>query len=76
VSKIDTNEPAFPNHGSMSRVMHEGMTLRDYFAAKALQGLLAAPDIRDVEEGDLCLSDTYANAAYSYADAMLKARNE
>jgi hypothetical protein len=43
------------------------MTLRDYFAAAALQGMLT----------DSCIqgSDSqFAESAYSYADAMLKAR--
>lgn len=42
-----------------------GMSLRDYFAAKALQGLLAEAD---------CFWDDAAPLAYQYADAMLKAR--
>lgn len=45
----------------------EGMTLRDYFAAKAMQGLLACPG------GDLSASRT-ASDAYVMADAMLRAR--
>ena len=45
-----------------------GMTLRDYFAAKALQSYWADPDVA----GDL---DTAAAWAYDMADAMLKARN-
>lgn len=46
----------------------EGMTLRDYFAAKALQGLLAHPT--------LVASDQFmmARDAYEVADAMLKER--
>jgi hypothetical protein len=45
-----------------------GMTLRDYFAAKALQRLLTSDDI-DV---------SYATAVLCYrmADAMLKAREK
>ena len=46
-----------------------GMTLRDYFAAKAMQGLLSDPDWRI----DLPFSAT-ASAAYKMADAMLEAR--
>jgi hypothetical protein len=46
---------------------HLGMTLRDYFAAAALQGLLS-----DSNTGG---SDSqFAESAYAYADAMLKAR--
>lgn len=44
-----------------------GMTLRDYFAAKAMQGRLANPDW-------LCSDDRTATEAYQLADAMLRAR--
>ena len=46
-----------------------GMTIRDYFAAAALQGLLA-----DSEREASCKD--YANHAYLCADAMLKARED
>jgi hypothetical protein len=42
------------------------MTLRDYFAAKAMQSLISADQMTP--------HDYVANDAYSYADAMLKAR--
>lgn len=49
----------------------ESTTLRDFFAAHALAGLLPAPKV----PGVLPLShDGMAQAAYAYADAMLKAR--
>jgi len=60
--------PAFPSHGSMGEVAQEGMTLRDYFAAKAMQGMLACP-VQPQSGADL-----YARDAYFVADAMLKAR--
>jgi len=44
-----------------------GMTLRDYFAAKAMQGKLANPDWLASEERT-------ATEAYEIADAMLRAR--
>ena len=53
--------PAFPCD------IETGMSLRDYFAAKAMQGILANPDIDGYPED-------YAKKAYQYADAMLKAR--
>lgn len=46
---------------------HFGMTLRDYFAAKALQGLLADPNGKGTWKN-------YASDAYAMADAMLEAR--
>ena len=68
------NEPAFPvpsyvnADGETHDVSLQGMTLRDYFAAKAMQGLLADPGWRH----DMDFEDT-AHAAYKQADAMLKA---
>lgn len=46
---------------------HFGMTLRDYFAAAALQGSIACVG----SGGDW---NDFAKDAYKYADAMLKAR--
>lgn len=62
-----------------------GMHLRDYFAAKAVQGLLAEPFVPGAEStvsvlnghgvGNQCeVASHYARAAYILADAMLKAR--
>ena len=51
------------------------MTLRDEFAAKAMQGVLATgEDYQDALIGGSW--DWYAEAAYAMADAMLKAREE
>ena len=46
-----------------------GMTLRDYFAAKAMQGAFTSP-IESSADG----KDYIAMHAYKMADAMLKAR--
>lgn len=48
---------------------YRGMTLRDYFAAKAMQAQLA----RTTWGTDDAARDM-ADEAYGYADAMLKAR--
>jgi len=65
--KKETGGPAFPAmHFDLAENEH-GMTLRDYFAAKAMQGLIA--------EGATGYEDI-AFFAYKYADAMLKAREE
>ena len=46
-----------------------GMTLRDYFAAKAMAAMISHPDSSvDVPPS------TFAKGAYRMADAMLKAR--
>jgi hypothetical protein len=50
--------------------VQEGMTLRDYFAAMAMQGFCVVDNIHFV---DLNL---IAEKSYSMADAMLKARDE
>ena len=56
---------AFPNP---HRTDMTGMTLRDYFAAKAMQGLLASGNLpKTMPDADL------AECAYALADAMLKA---
>ncbi|MBX3704020.1 MAG: hypothetical protein KF822_09620 [Steroidobacteraceae bacterium] len=68
MSKHDTGGPAFPTHGSMGEVAWEGMTLRDYFAAKAPEGLISR--LAGVNAGP----DGYAKRAYQYADAMLSER--
>jgi hypothetical protein len=61
------NEPAFPAmHFDLAENEH-GMTLRDYFAAKAMYA-----DMTDgVHENDFALVSA---RAYKMADAMLKAR--
>ena len=63
------NEPAFPLETSTA-FQNPGMTLRDYFAAKALQ------NFRDQigSQSDQEWFDLMAEGAYRLADAMLKAR--
>ena len=67
MSNTNTGGPAFPGtqyaNGIQPSGFSEGMTLRDYFAAKAMQGLLAQDKFTVVPE-----------LAYEMADAMLKAR--
>ena len=50
-----------------------GMSMRDYFAAKAMQGLLSDPEPYDVTRGKT-VEQEYAESAYRFADAMLAAR--
>ena len=68
MSNTNTGGPAFPYE---NRYEHEGMTLRDYFAAKAMDGfnrhMVAYEWGQDV-------MDVAARNAYALADAMLKAR--
>jgi hypothetical protein len=67
------NPSAFPVTGYSPDF--NGMTLRDYFAAKALQGLLANPKLqKEILAQGGCLSGWIEDSAYGFADAMLKAR--
>lgn len=78
MSNKDNGGPVFPTTESNyhnENMRGDGMSLRDYFAAKALSGLLAWPG----DEG----SGSYhsnsdpkhtASMAYKYADALLAER--
>ena len=75
MSNTNTGGPAFPvtrdSHQPAHIITASGMTLRDYFAAKAMQGLMGrAWGELPPEE----LFKTWATSAYAVADAMLKAR--
>lgn len=71
MTTINNGGPAFPSHGSMGEVTHEGMTLRDYFAVKAMQSMLIGGIPLDANE-----KGYIAMHAYKMADAMLLAREE
>jgi hypothetical protein len=68
---MNNDQNAFPVTYGNDGVEH-GMTLRDYFAAKALQGILA----NSTEWSDVSWSACKAIVADSFniADEMLKAR--
>ncbi len=51
-------------------------TIRDYFAAKALQGFLAGSMADGTPLGDRGDVDNITLTAYVIADSMLKARNQ
>jgi hypothetical protein len=85
MNNIETGGSAFPvvqkanavsrgDGGGANYEMEQsgGMTLRDYFAAKAMQGLLAQ------SMGTALGSHPYFAAEYAYAmaDAMIKARDQ
>lgn len=74
---INDGGPAFPCEEEASTsfsgcpvmIQHSGMTLRDYFAAAALQGITARTHINSDMRG-------WAELAYKHADAMLAERNK
>ena len=47
----------------------QGMSMRDYFAAKAMQAML-------VNRNDASYLEKMPKICYQWADAMMKARNE
>lgn len=71
----NTGGPAFPHsfvaHPTEETFVAKGMTLRDYFAAKAMQAIMA-------DDSFLLRNDTdqVADRAYEMADAMMKAREQ
>jgi hypothetical protein len=68
MSNTNTGGPAFPLIAqSYSDVRDSGMTLRDYFAAKAMQSFTTTDRM-------LWSNERMAAEAYDVADAMLKAR--
>ena len=82
---MKNNEPAFPltNDTLINVCINEhgnpmGMSLRDYFAAKAMQGMVSAHN-QDGEWtgcGDKEMNKIVVETAYSIADAMLSEREK
>jgi peptide subunit release factor RF-3 len=86
---IGDGGPAFPidsvsqNQATGETTVHQshgGMTLRDYFAAKAMASLVAGDGAQDICDHDSRytggnFADVVALCSYEFADAMLKARS-
>ena len=74
----NTGGLAFPIKGPIMTSDELGMTLRDYFAAKAMQAMMTSPELMVIVTADQILGDDakkrISNLSYKYADAMLKAR--
>ena len=75
---MNTGGPAFPVKGFQTRagqgfvnIEAQGMTLRDYFAAKAMEAVIA--NAMCSEKGTV-FYDEVSSISYEMADAMLKAR--
>jgi len=81
--------PAFPGNvdtrlvfsdvgGEIEPVGHKGMSLRDWFAGQALQGLMSNYELLkmlDEQAPKLPTRHVAAQHAYGFADAMLKERD-
>jgi len=60
--------PAFSRpYSGTSQFAQVGMTLRDYFAAKAMQALISEPSLK-------ATMDEFAHRAYQIADIMMEER--
>lgn len=66
--------PAFPHsfvrHPTEETYITKGMTLRDYFAAQAMQGFMSGCATR----GEVVIYSNLAGLSYEMADAMMEAR--
>lgn len=67
MSQISTGGSAFPRPHDYHEQDHPGMTLRDYFAAKAMQASISPSTTPDE-------FDEIARQSYQMADQMLQAR--
>lgn len=89
---MSDNKKAFPfyheweTRSGSDCIMSEGMDLRDYFAAKALNGIMSGiysdqesfrgfVDSLNSKDKEKTLSEMLTEQSYEMADAMLKARN-
>ena len=60
----DQKQQAFPDDG------HFGISIRDYFAVRAMQGMLSNSELTTAINSH----DQFAELSYRMADAMLRAR--
>jgi hypothetical protein len=82
MSKDKTGGPIFPVYGTDADdhqyIEEEGMTVRDYFAAKAMHAQLVDSGASDEakKQGARLFAEDVANISYFIADAMLKEREK
>ena len=77
-TKHDGGGPVYPTYVDQC----EGMSLRDYFAGQALEGILAMASSESImvemsnraTRGNIKVSEVVAVKAYNFADAMIKER--
>jgi hypothetical protein len=70
IKRKDSKVNAFPTPAH--NLQNDGMTLRDYFAAKAMQGFIAYATAKGIYVPP---DNELASASYQLADAMMEARN-
>lgn len=75
MEKVNDGGPAFPSSMTDDSLHIAGMTLRDYFAAKALAALIQANrNPMTLGTSHVENNGSFAVAAYALADAMIHAR--
>jgi hypothetical protein len=62
-------EPAFPQEN----LLYKGLTMRDYFAAQAMQAIITKFPLLQIDESKK-VETSVALGAYKYADAMMEVR--
>ena len=81
-TSIDDGGPAFPFPGIPTDGTdipwmvppHPGMSLRDWFAGMALQGMLATPGYWEFKDTKVDDTQGHAHVCFNFADAMLVKR--
>lgn len=78
MSEIQFSQWSDPTYFNNNHAL--SMTIRDYFAASAMQAMMTSPELMVVVTADQVLGDNakerISKLAYQYADAMLKAREK
>ncbi len=81
MAEINDGGPAFPTKRAAldprasGFFTEDGMTLRDYLAARAMSALLVRVDVVAGDYVTNATPDDVATESYQYADAMLRARS-
>ena len=70
----NTGGPAFPAPAGVQHITEQGMTLRDYFAAKAMQSTFYPAILESIRIDQDLNCDKIAEFAYTMADAMIAVR--
>lgn len=76
----DNGGSAFPMYSEIGNLHATGMSLRDYFAAAALQGMVSNAALmnhkRENGRNIACFNYTNVAECYALADAMIAERNK
>ena len=68
--------PAFARRDGVRHTGQEGMSLRDWFAGKVIQGIMATNPVDSTDLGKENLAKVLTQHSYMIADAMLAERKK